>query len=64
MQKDEIGKVLAKGLAHVYTHKPAAPIKYLAKWLQTYSTNQRELQKIIADEKLKTENSHVYAKAL
>jgi len=29
-QQDAIGKVLAKGLADVYTHKPNTPVKYLA----------------------------------
>jgi hypothetical protein len=40
LQKDEIGKVIAKGLANVYTNKPEAPVKYLAQWLKNYSSNQ------------------------
>ena len=39
-QQDGIGKVLAKGLADVYTQKPNAPVKYLAEWLKNYSKNQ------------------------
>lgn len=43
LQQDAIGQVIAKGLADVYTQKPAAPVKYLAAWLQKYSSNQKEL---------------------
>lgn len=41
LQQDDIGKVIAKGLASVYTQKPNQPIKYLAHWLQNYSHNQK-----------------------
>lgn len=41
LQQDEIGKVIAKGLASVYTVKPEAPVKYLAQWLKKYSNNQK-----------------------
>jgi hypothetical protein len=41
LQQDNIGKVIAKGLADVYTNKPQAPVKYLAAWLKKYSANQR-----------------------
>lgn len=40
LQQENIGKVIARGLADVYTHKPAAPVKYLAAWLKKYSSNQ------------------------
>ncbi len=39
LQKDEIGKVIATGLAELYMSKPSKPVKYLAEWLQTYSRN-------------------------
>lgn len=43
LQQDSIGKVIAKGLADLYTNKPEAPVRYLAAWLQKYSANQREI---------------------
>jgi hypothetical protein len=41
LQQDSIGKVIAKGLADVYTNKPETPVKYLAAWLKKYSKNQQ-----------------------
>lgn len=41
LQGDGIGKVIARGLADVYTNKPQAPVKYLAAWLKAYSSNQK-----------------------
>jgi hypothetical protein len=41
LQKDDIGKVIAKGLASVYTQQPKTPIKFLAHWLKNYSQNQK-----------------------
>jgi hypothetical protein len=46
LQQDSIGKVIAKGLADVYTHKPQAPVKYLAAWLKKYSNNQKEIDNL------------------
>ena len=46
LQQDNIGKVIAKGLADVYTHKPQTPVKYLAAWLKKYSSNQHEIAKL------------------
>lgn len=46
LQQDNIGKVIAKGLADVYTSKPQAPVKYLAEWLKKYSANQKEIAKL------------------
>jgi len=43
LQQDSIGKVVARGLADLYVQKPAAPVKYLAAWLKTYSNNQKQL---------------------
>lgn len=41
LQKDEIGKVIANGLATIYLNKPEKPIRYLAEWLKTYSKNEK-----------------------
>jgi hypothetical protein len=46
LQQDAIGKVIARGLADVYTHKPAAPVKYLAAWLKKYSNNQHQIAEL------------------
>ncbi len=46
LQQDQIGKVIAKGLASVYTQQPKTPIKYLAHWLKSYSDNQKELKQL------------------
>lgn len=46
LQQDGIGKVIAKGLADVYTNKPQTPVKYLAAWLKKYSENQREIARL------------------
>ena len=46
LKSDEIGKVLAKGLAVVYKVQPTFPVDFFAKWLINYSitqTNQEHL---------------------
>ena len=53
LQQDGIGKVIAKGLADVYTNKPSAPVKFLAAWLKNYSSNQKEIAKLSAEETIK-----------
>lgn len=60
LQQDEIGKVIAKGLANLYTHKPQTPVKYLAEWLRTYSRNRAELSAVVKAQ----ENKSVSVKAL
>lgn len=37
LTQDEVGGIVAKGLAALYLEKPQFPIDYLAKWLLTYS---------------------------
>ena len=46
LQQENIGKVIAKGLADVYSNKPQAPVKYLSAWLKKYSANQQEIAKL------------------
>lgn len=48
LQQDELGKVIAKGLAKLYTNQPQRPITYLAEWLKTYSNNRKEMQNVVA----------------
>ena len=56
LQQDSIGKVIARGLADVYTHKPAAPVKYLAAWLKNYSRNQQVVHDLGKEQALKVDN--------
>ncbi|CAD8138112.1 unnamed protein product [Paramecium pentaurelia] len=37
LTQDEVGGIVAKGLASLYLERPQFPIDYLAKWLLTYS---------------------------
>lgn len=48
LQTDQIGKVIAKGLADLYTHQPHTPVQYLAQWLKNYSANQKQLDHLQA----------------
>ena len=47
--QDQIGPVIAKGLATVYKEKPKNPVDFFAKWL----LHQSNLQKRNAQEELK-----------
>lgn len=59
LKQDNIGKVIAKGLAVLYTQKPKFPVDFLAKWLLNYSVsinNEGRLEQKLADkESLKQE---------
>ena len=55
LQQDGIGKVIAQGLADVYTNKPETPVKYLAAWLKKYSANQKEISKLSGESKVRTD---------
>ena len=59
-QQDNIGKVIAKGLADVYTQKPQTPVKYLAEWLKKYSNNQHLISEISKEQNQKKEHLSVY----
>jgi hypothetical protein len=48
--------VIARGLADVYTHRPAAPVKYLAAWLKKYSSNQHQIGELGKQQSSKAEN--------
>jgi hypothetical protein len=37
LKQDQISKVLMKGLADTYKHKPGNPVDYFAKWLLNYN---------------------------
>lgn len=60
LQKDTIGKVIASGLADVYTHQPQAPVKYLAAWLKKYSANQKRIAELGKQQTLKGDSLKVF----
>lgn len=64
LQQDTIGKVIAKGLADVYTNKPQAPVKYLAAWLRKYSANQREIAQLALKQTLKANSLNAHNRNL
>jgi hypothetical protein len=53
LMKDEIGKVLAKGLAEVYRKKPTFPVDFLAKWLLNYSVSVERENDLANGKKMK-----------
>lgn len=60
LQQDGIGKVIARGLADVYTHKPNAPVKYLAAWLKKYSSNQQQLAELAKHQAAKVDVLQIF----
>lgn len=44
LKSDEVGRVIAQGLAELYRVKPEFPLDYLSKWLYNYSNQQAALQ--------------------
>lgn len=40
LKSDQLGLVIAKGLAVMYKSQPANPVDFLAKWLLNYSNVQ------------------------
>jgi hypothetical protein len=64
LQQDGIGKVIACGLADVYTNKPAAPVKYLAAWLKNYSKNQKVIQELGKEQLAKVDKLKAFNKGL
>lgn len=55
LMKDDIGKVLAKGLAEVYRKKPTFPVDFLAKWLLNYSVSVERENELANGKKVKHE---------
>jgi hypothetical protein len=41
LKSDEIGLVIAKGMAVLYKHNPKNPVDFLAKWLLNYAHVQK-----------------------
>ena len=46
IKRDDLGLVIAKGLAVMYKSQPSNPVDFLAKWLLNYSNIQ---QSAVAD---------------
>ena len=52
LKRDDIGKVIAEGLAEVYRSKPQNPIDHFAKWLLNESSNRKaEKRQVLENEK-------------
>ena len=55
LKSDEIGLVIAKGMAVMYKQNPKNPVDFLAKWLLNYSQVERaaeqriDAQRIVED---------------
>lgn len=55
LKSDQVGKVVAIGLAELYRVKPEFPIDYLAKWLYNYSDQQHSFKKMQDQKKVKSD---------
>ena len=42
IKRDDLGQVIAKGMAVLYLTKPSNPIDFLAKWLLNYSNTEKQ----------------------
>jgi hypothetical protein len=47
LKSEEIGLVIAKGMATMYNENPKNPVDYLAKWLLNYSQVERAQERQI-----------------
>ena len=61
LKSEEIGLVIAKGMAVMYKENPKNPVDFLAKWLLNYSQVERavdqsiEYQRLVEDHKIKNQ---------
>lgn len=53
IKTDDVGLVIAKGLAVLYKTQPSNPVDFLAKWLLNYSTIQTGAVAALEQQKLK-----------
>lgn len=51
LKSDEVGRVIAQGLAELYRVKPEFPLDYLSKWLYNYSSQQEAMKKLKEEQK-------------
>jgi hypothetical protein len=62
LKSDEIGVVIAKGIAVTYKNHPKNPVDFLAKWLLNHARVQKEAQsnqdKLQEVEKLKEKHEY------
>ena len=66
IMQDNIGPVIAKGLAQVYKEKPTNPVDFFAKWLlnqaRIQKSQNKEKQAEVAVQKLKDKRDYEDAK--
>jgi hypothetical protein len=56
IKRDDLGLVIAKGLAVMYKAQPQNPVDFLAKWLLNYSTVQGTAVAEQAEQKLQVKD--------
>lgn len=61
LKQDNIGKVIAKGLAVLYREQPKFPVDFLAKWLLNYSVSVNNENRLDSSLKEKEELKHEFA---
>lgn len=44
IKSQELGEVIAKGMAVMYKQQPKQPVDFLAKWLLNYSKTERMVE--------------------
>lgn len=56
IKRDDLGLVVAKGLAVLYKTQPANPVDFLAKWLLNFSTVQSAAVQAQAEQKVQVKD--------
>ena len=62
LKSDELGLVIAKGMAVMYQTNPKNPVDFLAKWLLNYSSVQRAAEAVEDQKKKVKEHKDRFAK--
>jgi hypothetical protein len=63
IKRDDLGLVIAKGLAVMYKTQPSNPVDFLAKWLLNYSSVQQTAVAAQQDQKMQAKelkDKHAY----
>lgn len=56
IKQDDLGLVIAKGLAVMYKSQPANPVDFLAKWLLNYANVQQNAVSAQQDQKVQVKD--------
>lgn len=63
LKSDELGLVIAKGMAVMYKTNPKNPVDFLAKWLLNHSQVQRSALAVEEKKKVVSKHKERYEKA-